>query len=410
MLLMLIWLVAAMLFRRRFQFGIRSLLLLVVVVVIPCSWLAVETWQAKRQRAAVEAIGKVGGSVYYQYQAVGPDQFDPNVLPPGPAWLQNLLGNDHFGDVLVADVRGGEVTDELVSRLESFPRLEWLILRGTGVSDAGLERIEALRSLRNLNLDGCPITDGGLKHVAALGKLRSLGLRHTGITDAGLAELESLTQLEELDLAATSVTDRGMDHVRGLTNLRRLRLRYCGITDAGLAQLSDLKNLELLDLRYTQVTANGIEEVERRLPGIQIPNAAPDAAAGEMTPMAADAEDAASVWDRQKLQGTWIETAIQEGSETRKVTGQRFRFKGDETYLLTAGTVGQPPEALLGKFRLDAAKTPKWFDQDVGGRWLLGVYSLEGDTLRLNTAQPGEARPKDFSGASVFKREKGSEK
>jgi hypothetical protein len=40
-LLVLLWLVASLLFRWRFQFGIRSLLIFTVVVAIPCSWLAV---------------------------------------------------------------------------------------------------------------------------------------------------------------------------------------------------------------------------------------------------------------------------------------------------------------------------------------------------------------------------------
>ena len=42
MLLMFLWFLAALIFRWRFQFSIRSLLLLTVVVAIPCSWLAVE--------------------------------------------------------------------------------------------------------------------------------------------------------------------------------------------------------------------------------------------------------------------------------------------------------------------------------------------------------------------------------
>ena len=40
LLLMLLWFVVSLVFRRRFQFGIRSLLLLTVVIAIPCSWFA----------------------------------------------------------------------------------------------------------------------------------------------------------------------------------------------------------------------------------------------------------------------------------------------------------------------------------------------------------------------------------
>ena len=42
MVLMLVWFAVAVVFRRRFQFSMRSLLVLVVVVAVPCSWLAVE--------------------------------------------------------------------------------------------------------------------------------------------------------------------------------------------------------------------------------------------------------------------------------------------------------------------------------------------------------------------------------
>ena len=66
-LLMLLWFLAALVFGWRFQFSILSLLLLVVVVAIPCSWLATEMKAAREQREAVEAIAKAGGSVCYDY-------------------------------------------------------------------------------------------------------------------------------------------------------------------------------------------------------------------------------------------------------------------------------------------------------------------------------------------------------
>jgi hypothetical protein len=42
MVLLLVWFLVAVFFGLRFQFGLRSLLVLVVVVAIPCSWLATE--------------------------------------------------------------------------------------------------------------------------------------------------------------------------------------------------------------------------------------------------------------------------------------------------------------------------------------------------------------------------------
>jgi hypothetical protein len=60
--LMLLWFVLAFFFRWRFQFSIRSLLMLTIVVAIPCSWLAVEIKQAKTQQMIQEEVWKAGGS------------------------------------------------------------------------------------------------------------------------------------------------------------------------------------------------------------------------------------------------------------------------------------------------------------------------------------------------------------
>ena len=60
-LLLPLWFIGSLLFRWRFQFGIRSLLVLVVVVAIPCSWIAEEVQQAKWQREGIAIIQELGG-------------------------------------------------------------------------------------------------------------------------------------------------------------------------------------------------------------------------------------------------------------------------------------------------------------------------------------------------------------
>ena len=96
-LVMFLWFLAALLFRRQFQFSLRSLLLLVVVVAIPCSWLATEMRAARKQRGAVEAVWKAAGSVIYDC----PSPIDPWHRPaasgdpyesPSPSFLFNLTG------------------------------------------------------------------------------------------------------------------------------------------------------------------------------------------------------------------------------------------------------------------------------------------------------------------------------
>ena len=50
LLLMLLWFLAALVFRWRFQFSILSLFVLTVAVALPCSWLATEMKAAREQR------------------------------------------------------------------------------------------------------------------------------------------------------------------------------------------------------------------------------------------------------------------------------------------------------------------------------------------------------------------------
>ena len=50
MLVMVVWFVVALLFRRRFQFGMWSVLLLAAAIAIPCIWVAVEREKARKQR------------------------------------------------------------------------------------------------------------------------------------------------------------------------------------------------------------------------------------------------------------------------------------------------------------------------------------------------------------------------
>ena len=60
MLLMAGWFIVALAFRWRFQFSIRSLLVLTVAVAVPSSWLAVEMKEARRERQSAAVIQKFG--------------------------------------------------------------------------------------------------------------------------------------------------------------------------------------------------------------------------------------------------------------------------------------------------------------------------------------------------------------
>ena len=187
MLVMLGWFIVALVFRWRFQFSIRSLLVLVVVVALPCSWLAVEMKKAKKQKAAVEAIVELKASVYYDY--LNDANFrDPR--PLGPAWLQSLLGVDFFARVDRVFFYGSRVTDADLEHLTALNELQLLSFAKTAVTDAGLENLKDANELHDLILVSTDITDVGLEHLKGLRTLRTLDIRHTQVTNEGVKKLQ----------------------------------------------------------------------------------------------------------------------------------------------------------------------------------------------------------------------------
>ena len=112
MLGMLAWYGLALVFRRRFQFGIRSLLVLAIIVAIPCSWMTLAMRKAQQQKAAVAALvktwpnkvwydssaechfGKLGSTFGWDFDGTGPQ----------PQWLKGLVGEDLVSDVVAVQL------------------------------------------------------------------------------------------------------------------------------------------------------------------------------------------------------------------------------------------------------------------------------------------------------------------
>ena len=210
---------------RWFQYSLRTLLVVVTLFAVPCSWLAVKRQQARREREAAAAFQTLGGEVKWSQ-------------PSGPEWLRKQIGDDLFTHVDFLGLGGTEVTDEGLERLKWLSQLQGLNLGQTDVTDAGLEHLKGLSQLRVLGLLGCRnITDAGLESLKGLSQLQTLGLRETNITDAGLEHLKGLSQLQYLNLSFTSVTDTGLENLKRLSQLRELSLRSTRVTPESVKKL-----------------------------------------------------------------------------------------------------------------------------------------------------------------------------
>jgi len=128
------------------------------------------------------------------------------------------------------------------------------------------------------------------------------------------------------------------------------------------------------------------------------------------------AETEAAKKDREQLQGEWSMVNGGGGGQIVKgaAMGSSKRVcKGDETTVIVGSQL-----LMKAKFTLDPSTKPKSIDYQVtggpnAGKSQLGIYELEGDTVKFCFAAPGKARPADFTTSpgdgrtsSVWKREK----
>jgi hypothetical protein len=262
-LAMVLWLIGGLLFRWRFQFSIRSLLVLTVAVAISCGWLAVEMKRAREQRAAVEAIKRTGLEVDYDFQWEIPDYWKTG-YQPGPALARNLFGVDFLAEVVAVRTGGGffggiggivpytlcKATDQDLLPLKAFKRLRFLYLAATEIGDSWMECLDELHELQDLSVWYTDVGDKGMEHLRGLTNLRELGIEHTKVTNSGLVHLKDLPNLEKIRLAKTTINDNGL---------------------LLLAQRKRLKELDFMVPHSAhQFSREGVARFRRALPGCKV--------------------------------------------------------------------------------------------------------------------------------------------
>jgi len=129
--------------------------------------------------------------------------------------------------------------------------------------------------------------------------------------------------------------------------------------------------------------------------------------------IAADKPDDATKKDLEKLQGTWNVQSMTRGGKdapAEEVAKHKLVIEGEKFLPQTDGK--KDAEAT---FKLDATKKPPAIDvTNKDGEIALGIYQIDGDTLKLAVQRPGgKDRPTEFTSPAdsevslmVLKREK----
>lgn len=201
--------------------------------------------RAHRQRRAVAAISRLGGSVAYR----GEVWHDFRRGDWIPVRLKNVIGRDFFDPVTIVYLSSEEFHDSDLACLEDLPDVEEIWIPES-ITDAGLDHLRGMTKLEQVHLRGPGFTDAGLRKLRGSRELRSLSSKNAKFTDEGLRELSQHSKLQDLHLYADT--------------------RRSPITDAGIRHLRKLKNLTWLILDADKISERAAEDLQRALPQCEI--------------------------------------------------------------------------------------------------------------------------------------------
>jgi hypothetical protein len=272
------WFVAALVLRRRFQFGIRTLLALTLVVAFVCSWFVSELKQAKRQQSLVDEIAAAGGGFGYDYEFDPDGRPLPSAQPPGPMWLRRLVTDDFIvtpvqlqiyemkGDVLSqvgqlatlqrVGIWGADVSAQpfkAISHLSQLRELDFYSLDySREIPD--LERIQPMPNLRSLSLDDWSVSDTACQQIVwkfpSLREIRiynSYSFVEICPSDKGLAAIRMLPCLERLDVKSGELSFGCVETFSNCASIRELSLSHSSSADREV-RLRNCVALEKLEL------------------------------------------------------------------------------------------------------------------------------------------------------------------
>jgi hypothetical protein len=238
---------------RWYQYSLRSLFLLTLLVAIGMSYVAVTMKNQRKQKAAGREMEKAGARVKSER-----------------TWLGNVLRDDSLVRITEVDLFPDSTPDAVLVHLQGLSQLHALSLDNTEVNDATLVHLQRVSQLQYLSLSGTKVTDAGLVHLQGLSQLQALWLERTQVTGAGLANLQGLEQLRHLWLDSSNVADGGLVHLQRLSQLQTLSLDNTRVTDAGLVHLHGMSQLGWLRLGRTKVSDEGVRKLQQALPNCTI--------------------------------------------------------------------------------------------------------------------------------------------
>jgi hypothetical protein len=144
--------------RRRFQFSLRTLL---VVIAVCGLFIGNHMERVRKRDQSAQVIHAVGGTIQYDDQHVPTNTFVPTGTKPHPEWQKKLLGTS----VVMVTLRDTNVTNEDLCCLENMPELICLNLDNTAITDESVETLVRLTNLKSLDARWTYLSDRAVLRI-----------------------------------------------------------------------------------------------------------------------------------------------------------------------------------------------------------------------------------------------------
>lgn len=231
--------------RRWLSFGLRGLMIIVLLMSLPMGWIARDVYRSRREAVVVDAVHQAEGYLSFDYEYLGPNLELPK--PPGPWLLRRLFGQHIHAYVESVHLMEPDQANTLIPMLSICQRLKYLRLPAASLNDASIETIAQMPNLKELRLIGTPIGVDQLRRLAQGTKLTSIELEGAAATDELVQLLPLFPDLEEVTLNQTTITDQAFQALGQLSKLRALNIEQApAVTKHGFSALANCTELKEL--------------------------------------------------------------------------------------------------------------------------------------------------------------------
>lgn len=250
--------------RRWLSFGLRGLLVLVLLCSLPLAWLSRDVIRSQRESAVAERIRAAGGQAWYDYQENQVCFMGAAVIPEprGPKWVRKLFGQHVYSSITHVDLQEVKEVQSILPLLPQLSRLQRLELPKVALSPASVEPLRQLDHLEHGDLYFAQCSSEELRTMAKCNWIGTLTLE--GASDVLVAVLPSFDRLPKLVLRNSQITNSGLMHLGQIDSLEELEIdRALDINNEGIKQLTQLKYLVALKLLSTHVTEGCMDSLAK---------------------------------------------------------------------------------------------------------------------------------------------------